>query len=218
MDHETETPEGPQAPTEPPTNRPSIPLGIRLLGTVGIAALIVALYAVVQATSSEEPPPPPDVGLGQTIRPLAGGDPPERGMPAPDFEIRTLGGPSFSLSRHLRQDGRPVLINMWAEWCFPCRQEMPALDAVSRNHPEVHFIGVVVMDREAPARQFVDEYQITYQIGLDEEGDVEDDYFVWVMPTTYLIGSDGIIVDRIFGPMDEDRLEQLVIDLATSGG
>ena len=191
-----------------------LPIAVRLLGTVAIAALIVALYAVVQLTSGEdEPIAAVDIGLGEEIRPLAGGTPPEAGTPAPDFTVLTLDGEPFSLGNHLATDGRPVFLNMWAEWCFPCRQEMPAIDAAARANPDVHFIGVVIRDREAPARAFVEEYGITYQIGLDNDGAVEDGYFVWVMPSTYLIGSDGRIVDRFFGPMDEDDLDELVAGL-----
>jgi thiol-disulfide isomerase/thioredoxin len=135
---------------------------------------------------------------------------------APDFTVPTLDGGSFSLSSHLADDGRPVLVNMWAEWCFPCRAEMPAIDAASEAHPGIHFIGVVVRDREAPARKFVEEYGISYQIGLDTNGAVERDYLVWVMPSTYLIGADGLVIERFFGPMNEAQLDELLAGAAST--
>ncbi len=106
---------------------------------------------------------------------------------------------------------------MWAEWCFPCRAEMPAIDALSRDHPEIHFIGVVIRDSESPVRRFIDEFNVTYQIGLDTERLVENTYYVWVMPTTYLIGSDGIIIERFFGPMTDKTLGELIRKLPSAG-
>ena len=183
-----------------------IPIGFRILGGFGLAALLVALYAVVQITSGDEP-------LGQASVPNSiegSGEPPKAGAVAPDFSVPTLDGGVFSLGDHLANDGRPVFINMWAEWCFPCRAEMPAIDAASRDYPEVHFIGIVVRDRESPARRFVEEYAISYQIGVDDSGTVENSYFVWVMPSTYLVGSDGVIIERFFGPLTEGQLAEIV--------
>lgn len=183
-----------------------IPPTLRILVGVGIVSLLVAVYAVVQA-GAEDGSLPSHVIPDQ---PEGVGEAPKPGSRAPDIAVSTLDGGSFSLTEHLANDGRPVFVNMWAEWCFPCREEMPAIDAISKEHPEVHFIGVVVRDREGPARAFVDEYKISYQIGLDAEGVVEDDYLVWVMPTTYVIGSDGRIVDRFFGPMGHPQIEELI--------
>lgn len=214
MTESTHTPPDTQERAVRRDGRASQPILFRVLGGLALAALIVALYAVVQLTSGEEP-----VGASRgsfpaapngDVLPLGSGEPPRKGELAPDFTVPTLGGGTFSLSRHLATDGRPVFVNMWAEWCFPCRAEMPAIDAISREHPEVHFIGVVVRDQEAPARSFIEEFGITYEIGLDIDDRVEQDYFVWAMPSTYLIGSDGVIIDRVFGPMQEEKLEELI--------
>jgi len=188
--------------------RPAIPAMLRILGGLGLAVLLVAVYAIVQFTSGGTPAPVPvQSGPDQA---LGAGAPPEAGTFAPDISVATLDGGSFSLSRHLAEDGRPVFVNMWAEWCLPCRAEMPAIEAVSQEHPEIHFIGVVIRDKEAPARSFVEDYGITYQIAMDSKGVVERDYLVWAMPSTYLIGPDGVVIERIFGPMSDAQLEDLV--------
>lgn len=214
MTEPTHTPADSDERDAPHEERAPRPILLRVLGGVGLAALIVALYAIVQLTSGEEPetsaPNAVPAVPGGDVLPLETGEPPKKGEPAPDFTVPTLDDETFSLSRHLAEDGRPVFVNMWAEWCFPCRAEMPAIDAISRKHPGVHFIGIVVRDQEAPARRFVEEFGITYQIGLDVDDRVEQDYFVWAMPSTYLIGSDGVIIDRVFGPMQEEKLEELM--------
>lgn len=186
--------------------RRGIPAILRILGGLGLAALLVAVYAGAQIRSGDSPAAT-QTAFDQT---LGGGEYPKVGSIAPDFSVATLDGETFSLSRHLDEDGRPVLVNMWAEWCFHCRAEMPAIEAISQKHPEIHFIGVVIRDREAPARNFVEELGITYQIGLDTDRKVERAYFVWPMPTTYLIGSDGVIIGRFFGPRREPQFEELV--------
>ena len=194
------------------------PILLRLLGTFGIiAALSAFLYFLTQSTWSDVTGDPANVRLAETIHPPADGNPPELSSPAPDFTVPTFDGQHFSLSGHLRDDGRPVFLNMWAAWCFPCRAEMPTIEAASRAHPGVHFIGIAVKDKQAPARSFIAEHGITYQIGFDIEAQVENAYFIWVMPTTYLIDSDGVIVDRIFGPIDEEQIEAIVSNLTSSG-
>lgn len=177
------------------------PRAVRLLRLVGLAALVVAVVALFQVSRGDD----------ASTEAVDGGETsPEIGARAPDFTVRTLAGTEFSLSGHLESDGRPVFLNMWAEWCFPCRAEMPAIDAVAAAHPEVHFIGVVVDDEEAPARDFVNEYGIRYEIGLDDDRVVKQAYVVWAMPSTYLIDSDGVIVERIFGPLREAELEEML--------
>ena len=178
---------------------------------LAVLGAIVALFLVVQAIGGEDESPPP-----AAPSPPLSGEAPREGSVAPDFSVPTLEGDTFSLSEHLAADGRPVFVNMWAEWCFPCREEMPAIEAAFQAHPEIHFIGVVVRDREAPARRFVEEFGITYQIGLDTDGAVEQGYQVWVMPSTYLIGSDGRVIERFFGPITEEQLEELIARASTA--
>jgi thiol-disulfide isomerase/thioredoxin len=165
-----------------------LPVGV---GAVLAAGLVIGLLATVDGD----------------------GNGPEVGSLAPDFSVRTLDGDRFSLSDHLAGDRRPVFLNLWAAWCFPCREEMPAIDAVANDRPDVHFIGVVVDDDEAPAREFVEQRNIGYQIGLDEERVVKEEYQVWAMPSTFLIDSEGRVVRRIFGPLDIEELESLIEEL-----
>jgi thiol-disulfide isomerase/thioredoxin len=198
-----------QSPTEPQADRsteasPSrLPIGIRLLGIVGFAALLVAIFAFVR---SEPEAPRAD---GSAAIP-AGFDPPAVGVAAPDFSVSTMSGGTFTLSEHFLNDGRPVFLNFWGSWCFPCTKEMPDIQNVAVRHPDVFFIGVAIREQETPAREFATELGVTYEIGFDENGLVEAIWDIWPMPETYLIGTDGIIKERTFGPRDAVDFDDLI--------
>ena len=183
-----------------------LPIGIRLLVFVGFAALLVAIFAFVRS----EPEAPP-AASGYVVP--DGLSPPEVGRPAPDFMVPVMSGGTFTLSDHLAADGRPVFLNFWGSWCFPCTREMPDIEEVSARNPDVLFIGVAIREQQAPARDFATGLGITYEIGFDENGAVEAAWDIWPMPETYLIGSDGIIKERIFGPRDAESLDQLILQI-----
>ena len=134
------------------------------------------------------------------------GDAPAANDVAPDFTVPTLDGADFTLSRHLAEDGRPVFLNLWASWCFPCRAEMPDIDAAAEAHPDVEFVGVAVQDSTADATEFAREIGVRYTIGFDEDDMVEDGYPALGMPSTYLISSDGFILDVIIGAITADDI------------
>ena len=127
--------------------------------------------------------------------------------PAPDFDIPLLGEGRFSLSEHLATDGRPVFMNLWASWCFPCREEMPAIDVAAARHPGVHFIGVAVQDELDPAEAFIDEIGVSYMIAFDRDGVVDRSYSPLGLPASYIISESGVILERMFGLLDEDLID-----------
>ncbi|MGH9053150.1 MAG: TlpA family protein disulfide reductase [Acidimicrobiia bacterium] len=135
---------------------------------------------------------------------------PTQPEPAPDFDLTLFDGREFSLSGHLATDGRPVLLNLWASWCVPCREEMPLLDEVSRQHPEVLFLGVAVEDEPAAARAFAEEVAVTYPLAVDETGTMLVRYPTFGLPTTWFISSEGMIVGRVMGAVTEAQLEELL--------
>ena len=135
------------------------------------------------------------------------GDAPAAADQAPDFTVPTLDGDTFTLSTHLAEDGRPVFLNLWASWCFPCRAEMPDIDAAAQTNPEVEFIGVAVQDSTADATEFAREIDVQYLIGFDEDDMVEDGYPALGMPSTYLISSDGVILDVIIGAITAEDID-----------
>jgi len=133
------------------------------------------------------------------------------GEMAADFTVMTLDGTGFTLSDHFENDGRPVFLNMWASWCPPCKAEMPDINAASESHEDVKFVGVAVNDDPAAAAEFATSTGIRYTIGFDD-GAVSQDYNVRGLPATFIISSDGVILEQIFGAVSsadiDDKLEQ----------
>jgi thiol-disulfide isomerase/thioredoxin len=125
---------------------------------------------------------------------------------APTFSVETNDGGVFTLAEHITNDGRPVFLNLWASWCFPCREEMPAIDRSSQEFPEIAFIGVAVQDSRSDAADFAEEIGVTYIIGFDDENSVDDAYKPLGLPASYIISGDGVIVERIFGKVTEEDL------------
>ena len=163
-------------------------------------ALIVSALVVTACTSDATP---------TTTHGL---DAPDNGVKdleiAPLFTVPTADGGTFSLDQHLASDGRPVFLNLWASWCFPCRSEMPAIDAASKTHTDVMFIGVSVQDIQSDAETFLDEIGVGYAIGFDDERQVDDSYRPLGLPASYIISSDGVILERIFGEVTEESLAE----------
>jgi thiol-disulfide isomerase/thioredoxin len=137
----------------------------------------------------------------------------ESGIPAdaelaPLFSVPTSSGDEFSLAEHQSTDGRPVFLNLWASWCFPCREEMPAINAASETFPEIKFIGVAIQDSRPDAEAFADEIGVTYTIGFDTDNSVNVGYSPLGLPASYIISADGIILERIFGKVTEEDLAE----------
>jgi cytochrome c biogenesis protein CcmG, thiol:disulfide interchange protein DsbE len=111
------------------------------------------------------------------------------------------------------QRGRPVVVNIWASWCAPCRTEMPLLDDAARSYgPDVVILGVASKDDPAEARRFLDDLDITYPNVFDESGQVRVALGLTAYPTTYVFGADGRLRARVDGGISEQRLAGLVED------
>ncbi len=133
---------------------------------------------------------------------------PRTGYTAPDFSLDTLDGERITLST-LR--GQAVIVNFWATWCPPCRDEMPAFENVYRDLQDEGLLMLAVnttdQDSEADVRAFVAEYGLTFPIALDRRGEASRRYRITGMPTTFFIGRDGVIRSVIVGgPMSEAEI------------
>jgi thiol-disulfide isomerase/thioredoxin len=143
---------------------------------------------------------------------------PQTGFLAPDFTLKTLAGKFVTLS-DLR--GKVVLVNIWASWCPPCRAEMPAIERVYQAYQtkgfEVLAVNSTVQDTISGAQSFVSEIKPTFPILLDETGLVTRLYRIQSLPTSFFVGSDGVIHEIVIGgPMAEaqliNRVEKLLQD------
>ena len=112
--------------------------------------------------------------------------------------------------------GRVVVVNVWASWCAPCREEAPVFQRMARESSAATFYGIVRLDEPAPARAFAREYGLDYPHALDN-GTFVRAHHVTVLPTTLIFAADGSFVGRIEGPVSEVRLRTLIDDAVAMG-
>ena len=127
------------------------------------------------------------------------------GQAAPSLTIRSLQDGREIRLASLR--GTPVVLNFWASWCVPCRQEAPVLNAAARSYDgRVQFLGADIKDSDQAARAYLSELAVPYLAGPITRGS-EKDYGVSAPPETFFIDRQGSIVARITGPVDAKRLD-----------
>jgi cytochrome c biogenesis protein CcmG/thiol:disulfide interchange protein DsbE len=131
------------------------------------------------------------------------------GGSAPDFTVPLIGGGSFTLSDQLDAAAAPVVLNLWASWCVPCRTETPEISAFADAHPELKVIGVAVEDTENGATSFEAEFKPSYDVGIGDDA-FETAYPRLGMPVTYVITESGLVKDIFNGIVTQQVLEDLV--------
>ena len=111
--------------------------------------------------------------------------------------------------------GFPVVLNFWASWCIPCRDEAPALEAAARAHRgRVVFLGVDVQDFASDARSFVRKYDVPYASARDGDGSVYDAYGLTGVPETYYLDARGRAVAHSPGPVSREDVESGIAAVA----
>ena len=114
------------------------------------------------------------------------------GKPAPDFALRSMHGPSMRLSEHL---GEVVVINFWATWCGPCRQEMPLLDALYGKYKQAGLVllSVNIDEQVEPAIEMAQTLKVSYPVLFDARKEVSRAFEVSAMPVTVLVDRAGVV-------------------------
>ena len=120
-----------------------------------------------------------------------------------------IGGGTFTLSDQLATEDVPVVLNLSASWCGPCRAEIPELSAFSDTHDDVRVIGVAVEDTEAAAKSFAEEVQPSYDVGIGDSS-FETAYPRLGLPVTYVIDAEGTVIELFNGILTQEILEDLV--------
>lgn len=109
--------------------------------------------------------------------------------------------------------GSPTVVNFWAEWCEPCKAEMPAFEAVHQALGDrVRFVGVDYEDRTDAALAFAEEVGVTYELVEDPQGEFFDAVDGRATPQTLLVDADGQVVYRHAGPLTEQALTELLAE------
>lgn len=173
-----------------------------LIATVNVAVLALLLWGMARKQPGFAGFAVNSVGQAGRLQP----------GPAPDFDLQLFSGGSFRLSE---QRGNPVVVNFWASWCPPCRQEAPALERAWRRYRDrgVVVIGVDIWDAEQDARGFLRELGITYPNGPDPGGKIVVDYGLTGIPETFFVRPDGTMARRWIGPLTDEQLSALIDEL-----
>jgi len=133
---------------------------------------------------------------------------------APDFTLKSLEGSNLRLNEYR---GQVVLINFWASWCGPCRQEMPLLDRIHQRYADAGsaVLGVNVEGTLAPAQEIADKTGVTFPVLVDENQHVSALYDLEAMPSSVVIDRDGVVryVHRGYKPGDEAKYLEVVKQL-----
>jgi len=138
------------------------------------------------------------------------------GGPAPAFTLPDLSGSgSISLDSYT---GKVIVLNFWASWCIPCKEENPALTEVWERYrgTDVVLLGIVFQDPTDAARDYTARLGNSWPSAVDESGRVALSYGVFGPPETYFIGRDGIIAGRHIGPIDSRTLIKAIETLRTA--
>ena len=135
------------------------------------------------------------------------------GSAAPNFTLANLqdGKGSISLASY---KGKPVLVNFWATWCVPCKDEMPLLQAAhDRWGSKVQFVGIDRQDYKPDAVAFAQRTHVTYPLAADPDATLDGSYRLRGMPTSVFIDRNGRIVDRVTGPVTKSQLDDTLSTL-----
>lgn len=176
-----EAPEKTRQETAPRGLSPSLMAGL----AIALIVAVLLVYAVVAGPA----------------------EPPQTGGPVPDFQFTALDGSSMNLGA---RRGEVVVVNFFASWCDPCRQEAAALEQAWRAYQGqgVQFYGIAYKDADSKARAFLDEFGVSYPCTVDATNRSARDYGVTGVPETFVVDREGLLVHHFLGPITQAQLAQ----------
>jgi thiol-disulfide isomerase/thioredoxin len=208
-----------------PKPRPAT-IALILAGAVALVALLFVLFVPLgpvepAGDAGASSGPPGGASAGASVDSIVVGGHPLLGKAAPDIDLLTIDGEPVKLSE-LR--GRPVLVNFWATWCPPCREEFPLMVDAYAEHADdgLEILGVMHQDFADGARDFAEDMSATWPILEDPQDAAYGDYLVVGMPTSFFIDADGVVRAFSLGGFSEDglatQLESILPDRRRSDG
>jgi cytochrome c biogenesis protein CcmG/thiol:disulfide interchange protein DsbE len=151
-----------------------------------ILILLLGLYLQCACSSTKEPDSAGPVAEGQA---------------APDFRFKDQSGQQFSLSDFR---GKVVLVNLWATWCSPCREEIPSLESLLRQMSpnNLKLLALSVDDSWVPVNEFMRESGVALPVYADFDRQISTRYGTFKFPETYVVDKKGKVVLKIIGATD----------------
>ncbi len=146
------------------------------------------------------------LGYGLFVRPAAAL---QVGSSVPDFQLTTLDGDPMSLGA---QRGSVVVVNFFASWCNPCREEAADLEAAWRQYQDrgVQFMAIAYKDAESKAQTFLDEFDATYPSAVEPGNRTARAYGVTGVPETFVVDQQGLLVQHFIGPVSQAELSHVI--------
>lgn len=167
---------------------------------------IVSALLWVMAEAALQPAVSSSQGAPQTGQRAA----PTVGAAAVDFDLKTLDGQPIRLETFR---GKPLMMNFFASWCDPCREEMPLLNALASKASSNGYsvLGIAVQDWRAAVMQYAKEAGLIFPIALDLNSKVRRAYRIFGPPATFFIDAQGVVRDIILGPMTPERAREALV-------
>ena len=186
-----------------PTGR----IGRRTLIIIGAGVPVLAFLAVLTWASFSSDGAPDSIAVNESVAEVQ-----QERKAAPNFNLQLPDGGALSIA-DLR--GKVVMLDFWASWCQPCRDEAPVLAQVYREYRErdVEFVGINLWDVPGDAELFLQQEGHEYPNGIDAEGKIAISYGVRGIPEKFFIGRDGSIARKFTGPMNPGLLREILDDL-----
>lgn len=187
-----------------------LPFGRRPLVIAAVAVPVLAFLAILAWASFTSGPARGGLAVNDNTVELD-----VDGEAAPTFSLALYGGGEID-SQQLR--GKVVMLDFWASWCLPCREEAPVLAQVYAEYEErgVEFVGVNLWDNAGDAEVFLQQQGHEYPNGIDEGGKIAISYGVRGIPEKFFIDRDGRIARKFSGPMTADRLRLILESMLAS--
>ena len=169
----------------------------RFLGSTSL----IASYVLAMALTTHASWAPHIHQAPQSAAPVIGAN-------AIPFELKTLEGKSAGLETFR---GKPLVINFFASWCDPCREEMPLINELAaKAGGGYQVLGIAVEDTRAAVTEFAREAKLVFPVAIDLNSTVKRSYRIFGPPATFFVDGQGIIRDVVLGPITSDRVKEAV--------
>ncbi len=186
------------------SGRRRLPFGRRSIVIAAVAVPVLAFLAILAWASFTSGPARGGLAVNANTVELDA-----FGEAAPGFSLELMGGGGITSDE---LEGRVVMMDFWASWCQPCREEAPVLAKVYEEYHDrgVEFVGVNLWDNAGDAEVFLQQQGHEYPNGVDDGGKIAISYGVRGIPEKFFIDREGRIVRKFSGPMTEDRLRLIL--------